>query len=244
MENWINQPFEGTHIQREVTQTEVKSFFSSVYSYMFLGLIVSGLVSWYLASSGLFIEWFINKETESISPLFYVVAFSPLAFVFLINAKYKSFSKGTLILLFIVFSALMGASFSSIFFVYSIGSIASTFFISAAAFGAMAVLGYTTSVDLTKMGSLLFMLFIGIFIASIVNMFMQSEMMGYVISIIGVFVFTGLTAWEMQRLKAVASDSSIDGETRQKLSLIGGMSLYILFVNLFLSLLNLLGGRD
>lgn len=242
MKDYINHPLDSS-IGNPVSDTQIKSFFSGVYSYMFLGLLVSGFISWYMANSGLFVKWFVNLETGAISPLFYVVAFSPLAFIFLINAKYQSFSKGTLILLFILFSSLMGASFSSIFFVYSIGSIASTFFVTAGAFGAMAFLGYTTSVDLTKMGSLLYMVFIGIFIASIVNMFMHSEMMGYVISIIGVFVFTGLTAWEMQKLKAVATDPSIDDETRQKLSLIGGMTLYILFINLFLSLLRLLGGN-
>lgn len=242
MSEFLESTFD-TGYKPAVSQEQVKSFFANVYAYMFLGLLVSGAVSWYLASSGLFIEWFINYETGSISPLFYVVMFSPLAFVFLIQAKYQSFSVKTLVLLFVVFSTLMGASISSIFFVYSIGSISSTFFITAGAFGAMALLGYTTSVDLSRMGSLLYMVFIGIFIAGIVNIFMKSEALGYWISFIGVFVFTGLTAWEMQRLKAVAMEPSLSEEERKKHSLIGGMSLYILFVNLFLSLLRLLG-RD
>lgn len=239
MENYVDNSFE--HV---VSKEQVKSFFSGVYSYMFLGLLISGVVSWYMASSGLFLEWFINPETGGVSPLFYVAAFSPLAFVFLIQAKFRSVSMGTLIIMFIVFAALMGASLSSIFFVYSIGNISTTFIVTAGAFGAMAILGYTTSVDLSKMGSLLYMVFIGIFIASLTNMFFKSEAMGYWISFIGVFVFTGLTAWEMQKLKATASDTSIGEEDKKKLSLIGGMSLYILFVNLFLSLLRLLGGRD
>ncbi len=243
MENYIDRPFDS-QINQTATKQQVKEFFTGVYTYMFMALVVSGVVSWYLASSGLFMKWFINMETGSVSPLFYVVAFSPLALVFLIQAKYKSFSLGALVGLFILYSTLIGASLSSIFFVYSMGDIAITFFVTAGAFGAMAILGYTTSVDLSKMGSLLYMAFIGIFIAAIVNMFMNSEWLAYLISIIGVFVFTGLTAWEMQRLKAVATDSSISSEDKAKASLMGGLTLYILFINLFISLLHLLGGRD
>lgn len=226
------------------SQARVKEFFTGVYTFMFMALFISGAVSYYMASSGLFTEWFINYETQSISPIFYVVMFAPLGLVLLIQAKYRSFSMGTLVALFILYSALVGASLSSIFFVYSIGDIASTFFITGGAFAAMAILGYTTSVDLSKMGSLLYMAFIGIFIAAIVNMFLNSGPLGYLISIIGVFVFTGLTAWEMQKLKAIAHDSQFSDEDRKKMSLMGGLTLYILFINLFLSLLHLLGGRD
>lgn len=239
MENFIDTPIDQT-----ATKHQVKEFFTAVYTYMFMALVVSGVVSWYLASSGLFKEWFINMETGSVSPLFYVVAFSPLGLVFLIQAKYKTFSLGALVGLFILYSSLIGASLASIFFVYSMGDIAITFFVTAGAFGAMAFLGFTTSVDLSKMGSLLYMAFIGIFIAAVVNMFMNSEWLAYLISIVGVFVFTGLTAWEMQRLKAVASDPSVSSEDKQKASLMGGLTLYILFINLFISLLHLLGGRS
>ncbi|PHR49026.1 MAG: hypothetical protein COA32_02985 [Fluviicola sp.] len=226
------------------SQARVKEFFTGVYTFMFMALFISGAVSYYMASSGLFTEWFINYETQSISPVFYVVMFAPLGLVLLIQAKYRSFSMGTLVALFILYSALVGASLSSIFFVYSMGDIASTFFITGGAFAAMAILGYTTSVDLSKMGSLLYMAFIGIFIAAIVNMFLGSSWLGYLISIIGVFVFTGLTAWEMQKLKAIAHDPQFSDDERKKMSLMGGLTLYILFINLFLSLLHLLGGRD
>ena len=239
MENIVDQ-----NIERVNSEAEVKSFFSGVYSYMFIALGISGVISWYLANSGLFIKWFINLETGGVNPLFYVVAFAPLGLVFLIQAKYQRYSMSSLLGLFILYSVLIGASLSSIFFVYSLGQLGSTFLITAGAFGAMALLGYTTSVDLSKMGSLLYMAFMGIFIAAIVNMFLGSEPLAYLISIIGVFVFTGLTAWEMQKLKAVALDPNLTGEQRQKRSLMGGLMLYILFVNLFLSLLHLLGGRD
>src|SRR5690554_5137688 len=155
MENFIHSPIDQT-----AAKTNVKEFFTAVYTYMFMALVVSGVVSWYLASSGLFMEWFINVETGALSPLFYVVAFSPLALVFLIQAKYRSFSLGALVGLFVLYSSLIGASLASIFFVYSMGDIAITFFVTAGAFGAMAVLGFTTSVDLSKMGSLLYIAFI------------------------------------------------------------------------------------
>jgi FtsH-binding integral membrane protein len=226
------------------SQAKVKEFFTGVYTFMFIALFISGLISWYMASSGLVTKWFFNSDTGGVSPLFYVVMFAPLGLVFLIQAKMRSFSMGSLLGLFILFSVLMGASLSSIFLVYSIGDIASTFFITAGAFAAMAILGYTTSVDLSKMASLLYMAFIGIFIAAIVNMFLGWDWLGFLISIIGVFVFTGLTAWEMQKLKAIAGDPEFTDGERKKMSLMGGLTLYILFVNLFLSLLHLLGGRD
>lgn len=237
MENVINQNLDNVK-----SKAEVKDFFTGVYMYMFLALGVSGLISWYLASSGLFIKLFVGAE--GLSPMFYVVAFAPLGLVLLIQSKYQKFSFPALLGLYFLYAGLIGASLSSIFFVYSLGQIGSTFLITAGAFGAMALLGYTTSVDLSKMGSLLYMAFIGVFIASVVNMFLGSEPLGYLISIIGVFVFTGLTAWEMQKLKAVAHDPNLSGEARVKRSLMGGLMLYILFVNLFLSLLHLLGGRD
>jgi FtsH-binding integral membrane protein len=147
--------------------------------------------------------------------------------------------------LFIAYSVLMGLSLSTIFIVYTDGAIASTFFIAAGAFGAMAVLGYTTKTDLTKFGSLLYMVFVGMFIAMIVNWFVGSSQLDYIISFIGVFVFTGLTAYYMQQLKQTSYNTALSEVDRNKLALIGGLQLYILFVNLFLSLLRILGGsRD
>jgi FtsH-binding integral membrane protein len=150
MQEYLDVQNEGV-----ASKSQVKEFFMGVYTYMFMALIVSGAVSWYLASSGLFIEWFINFETGGVSPLFYVVAFAPLGLVLLIQFKFQKFSLGALVGLFILYSSLIGASLSSIFFVYSMGDIATTFFVTAGAFAGMAILGYTTSVDLSKMGSLL-----------------------------------------------------------------------------------------
>lgn len=237
MENFFERPTmpEG----RVLLKDDAKVFFRGVYSYMFLALLLSGLTSWYFASSGLFIEWFVNTATGGVNVFFYVVLFSPVLLVYLIQAKMRYFSLNSLMLLYILYAVLIGASFASIFFVYNMGQIAMAFFVSAGAFAGMAILGYTTSIDLSKMGSLLYMAFIGIFIAAVVNLFLGSSALNFIISIVGVFVFTGLTAWEMQKLKALATDPTIDGINKQKLSLMGGLTLYILFVNLFLSVLSL-----
>lgn len=224
---------------KTLTKEDAKVFFRNVYSYMFLALIVSGLVSWYLASSNLFMEWFINPTTGAPNFVYFVVLFAPIGLVFLIQAKLMQFSLNSLIALYVLYAALIGASLASIFFTFSLSNIALAFFVSAGAFAGMAILGYTTSTDLSKFGSLLYMALIGIIIALVVNLFLKSSAFDYLISVIGVFVFTGLTAWEMQRLKSIAVDPQLSGELKQKASLIGGLTLYILFVNLFLMVLSL-----
>jgi uncharacterized protein len=220
-----------------------REFFKNVYSYMFGALIISGVLASYCGTPEFFTNYF-TTSTGGISPLFYVVMFSPLALGLIIQSAYMKLSYGALLGLFVAYSALMGVSLSVIFLVYDLPTLASTFFVSAGAFAGMAILGYTTKTDLSKMGSMLYMVFIGIFIAGIVNMFMQNSMMDFVISVLGVFVFTGLTAYHMQQLKHISKETSISSIDRQKLSLVGGLTLYILFVNLFLSLLRLVGGRD
>ncbi len=226
------------------SQEITRDFFKSVYSYMFAALSISGIIAYISGTPEIFAEYFLNSEQTGLSPLFYVVAFAPVGLALLIQMGYERLSFGTLLILFMVYSALMGLSLSSILLVYSGTQIASTFFITAGAFAGMAILGYTTKTDLSKLGSLLYMAFIGIFIAGIVNMFIGSDALGFGIAVIGVFVFTGLTAYHMQQLKTIAASQSISAMDRSKLALIGGLQLYILFVNLFLSLLRLLGGRD
>jgi len=218
-------------------------FFRSVYTYMFGALAISGILAYVVGTNlDYFAKLFIAAD-GGISLTFWVVIFSPLLISIAIQWGVERFSMGTLTLLFIAYSALMGLSLSTIFIAFPMGDIIRTFFVSAGAFGGMAFLGYTTKVDLTKFGSLLYMLLIGMIIASIVNMFMKSGEFDFIISCIGVFVFTGLTAYQMQQLKAL-SQQGLSGEQMQKMSLIGGLQLYILFINLFLSLLRLLGGRD
>jgi len=236
MEEQINQSGSYT---KEIS----REFFKNVYSYMFGALAISGILASYCGTPAFFESYFINSN-GGLSPLFYVIAFAPIGLGLLIQTAYQRLSFGLLLGLFVAYSALMGVSLSVIFLIYDITTLASTFFVTAGAFAGMAILGYTTKTDLTKMGSMLYMVFIGIFIAGIVNIFMKSDAMGFIISVLGVFVFTGLTAYHMQQLKQIAQDPNLDPMHRQKLSLIGGLTLYILFVNLFLSLLRLVGGRD
>jgi FtsH-binding integral membrane protein len=210
---------------------------------MFGALGISGILAYMVGTDeSTFRSIFISGN--SISPIFWVVAFAPVGIGLLIQMAYERLSMIFLLGLFIVYSVLMGLSLSSIFVVYNIGAIASTFFVAAGAFAGMAIIGYTTKTDLTKFGSLLYMVFIGMFIAGIVNIFIGSDSMGFIIACLGVFVFTGLTAYQMQQLKAVSMQPNLSEEERNKLSLIGGLQLYILFVNLFLSLLRILGSRD
>tara|TARA_Y100000589_G_scaffold95060_1_gene89767 strand:+ start:5703 stop:6284 length:582 start_codon:yes stop_codon:yes gene_type:complete len=174
----------------------------------------------------------------------WIVSLSPLGLVLLIGAGFQKFSVKTLLAIFLIYSTLTGISLSTIFSVYTTSSIASTFFISSLTFGVMALTGYTTKTDLTKMGSFLYMALIGIIIASLINWFMQSEQLDYIISIIGVLVFTGLTAYDVQKIKNIGSQVEQGSKSAQKLMIMGALTLYLDFINLFLMLLRLLGNRD
>lgn len=242
--------------QHEGFSKEISTeFFRNVYSYMVGALALSGIVAYWLGNTNMvqlssgqvlpkfFLDYFLTASGGT-SPLFYVVMFAPVLLGLGIQMAYRRLSLGILMLLFVAYALLMGVTLSTIFLVYSGTSIALTFFVTAGAFAGMAVLGYTTKTDLTKMGSLLYMGFIGIFIASIVNIWIGSEFMDWVISLLGVVVFTGLTAYYMQQLKGVSKDTELSGLDRSKLALVGGLQLYILFINLFISLLRLTGGRD
>jgi len=238
----MNTIFENSQVQN--SSESVKTFFRSVYTYMFAALAISGLIAFRVGNDPeLFISYFISA-TGGFNPLFYVVMFAPIGLTFVIQWGYNKLSILSLTLLFVLYSSLMGLMLSSIFLVYDIQSIANTFFVTAGAFGGMAILGYTTNTDLSKFGSLLYMVFIGMFIASIINIFIGSDSMGFIIACLGVFVFTGLTAYHMQELKKLAQNAQLNDEQKNKMALIGGLTLYILFINLFLSLLRIMGGRD
>jgi FtsH-binding integral membrane protein len=223
-------------------KTMSSEFFRNVYSYMFAALGISGAIAYMCGTPEFVMKYFITNG--GLSGLFYLVVFAPVGLGLLIQMAYNRLSLPVLLLLFGGYSALMGLSLSTIFLVYDIASIYTTFLVTAGAFAGMAILGYTTKTDLTKFGSLLYMVFIGMFIATIVNIFMKSDTMDFVVSVLGVFVFTGLTAYQMQQLKHISNDPNLEGVERNKLALIGGLMLYILFINLFLSLLRLLGNRD
>ncbi|MCB0771488.1 MAG: Bax inhibitor-1/YccA family protein [Flavobacteriales bacterium] len=221
----------------------VRTFLSNVFSYMTMALVISGVMAYWFGNDMDKLQYLINFETGSNTILGWVVMFAPLGLVFLMGGMVNKMSSTMLLATFLIFSMIMGISLSYIFLIYSVGSIVNVFFITAAVFGVMAVAGYTTKTDLTKLGSILMIGLIGIIIASVVNMFLGSSTMDYIISIIGVVVFTGLTAYDVQKLKRMGEQVATGTETAQKMALMGALSLYLDFINLFLMLLRLFGGR-
>ena len=220
-----------------------KSFVSNVFSLMFTALIISGLSAVWFATDTMS-SIIVSKVTGSLTTVGWIATLSPLGLVLLMGAGFQKFSVKTLLGIFLIYSTLTGISLSTIFSVYTSSSIASTFFISAITFGVMAVTGYTTKTDLTKMGSFLYMALIGIIIASVINWFMQSSQMHYIISVIGVLIFTGLTAYDVQKIKNIGAQVDQGSVSAQKLMIMGALTLYLDFINLFLMLLRLLGNRD
>jgi len=219
-----------------------KNFISNVFSLMFIALGISGVTAFWFYESDAVMS--LISETGGMTGLGWIVMLAPLGLVMLMGFGFNKLSISTLMIVFILYSLLTGMSLSFIFLAYSTSSIAMTFFITSGTFGTMALLGYTTSTDLTKFGSILYMALIGIIIASLVNWFMQSEGLDYIISIIGVLIFTGLTAYDVQKLKRIGAGVEYDGETKQKLIIMGALTLYLDFINLFLFLLRLFGSRD
>ena len=228
-----------------LSKESTKSFVSNVFSLMFTALIISGLSAiWFSTESMKEIIMNNHNGVIKLTTIGWIVSLSPLGLVLLMGAGFQKFSVKTLLAIFLIYSTLTGISLSTIFSVYTTSSIASTFFISSLTFGVMALTGYTTKTDLTKMGSFLYMALIGIIIASLINWFMQSEQLDYIISIIGVLVFTGLTAYDVQKIKNIGSQVEQGSKSAQKLMIMGALTLYLDFINLFLMLLRLLGNRD
>ena len=173
-----------------------------------------------------------------------IVMLSPLAFILVMNFGFNKMSFGTLLMVFLGYAAVMGMSMSFIFSVYDRAVITKVFFITAGLFGAMAFIGYTTKTDLTKFGGILIMALIGIVIASLVNMFLDSKPFDYLISCAGVLVFTGLTAYDVQKIKRIGAGVEFGTAEASKLALMGALSLYLDFVNLFMFLLRVFARRD
>tara|TARA_B110000908_G_C10107835_1_gene381600 strand:- start:3 stop:725 length:723 start_codon:yes stop_codon:yes gene_type:complete len=237
-----NEPpriFDNTLDSQSNTDAVTKNFVANVFSWMTIGLLLTAFVAWYSASTGIYLQL-----VGSGGIMRWVILLAPFGFIIAMNAGLQKYSATTLTTMFLAFSATMGLSLGSVFLMYSIGSISQVFVITAGTFAVMAFAGYTTSMDLSKFGSLLFMALIGIIIASIVNWFMQSGMMDFIISIAGVLVFTGLVAYDTQRIKRIGAGVEYGTAGATKLAILAAVSLYLNFINLFLFLLRLLGGRD
>ena len=235
----------------------LRAYMLRIYNFMVLGLAITGLAALgiYMLSvttdpsiaalkmrDGLMLTAF--GKALFVSPLKWVVMLAPLAMVFLLSFGIQRMRPATAQIAFWIFAALVGVSLASIFMVFTHTSIVRVFFITAASFGALSLWGYTTQRDLSGMGSFLLMGLFGIILASLVNLFMASSALQFAISVIGVLVFSGLTAWDTQRLKTEYLYGAMDGETAERSAIVGALSLYLNFINLFTLLLQLLGQRE
>ncbi len=242
--------FQATTAKKTVVWDEgLRSYMLKVYNYMATGVLLTGIIallsfkiSVVTDANGVISGFTSFGNALFFSGLKWVVMLAPLGIVFYMSFGINKMSSAKAQTVFWIFAALMGLSLSWILLVYTGVSVARVFFISSTTFGAMSIYGYTTKRDLTKLGSFLFMGLIGIIIASLVNIFLKSSMMYFVISILGVLIFVGLTAYDTQKIKNMYS-SSDSGEIIGKKAVMGALTLYLDFINLFIMLLRLFGQR-
>lgn len=218
----------------EVAET---SLMKNVYIWMSGALALTGLAAYYVGSSYDMLNLIFGNRI-----VFYGLIIAEFALVLGLSAAINRISAVTATLMFILYSIINGVTLSSIFVVYTMSSIATTFFVTAGTFGAMALYGATTKTDLSKMGNILLMALIGLIIAGVVNIFVKSTMLETIVSGIGVLIFTGLTAYDSQKIKAMLRGAE-ENEMTQKIAVLGALSLYLDFINLFLYLLRFLGNR-
>ncbi len=231
------------HVSNQLTLTQARQvastvFLAKVFNWMAIGLGLTGIIAWFVASSGFAVQ---------LQPFFMPLMLVELGLVFFLSARINKIQAETATGLFLGYAALNGVTMSMIFLIYTSSSIAATFMITAGMFGSMAVYGLVTKRDLSGMGSFLFMGLIGIIIASVVNIFLQSSSLYWAISLIGVFVFVGLTAYDVQKIKNMGEQGIMEqGEDAiKKGAIMGALALYLDFINLFLMLLRFFGGsRD
>ncbi len=226
----------------EATGTRSKSFIANVFAYMFLALGISAVVAFLFFNNP---QWLLPIIENKI--LYYVVIFAPLGFVLTMSLGFKKLPAPVLVALFVIYSAITGLTFSFILLIYTANSVFACFASAAAMFGVMAFMGYTTNKDLTSFGRIMTMGLIGIVIASLINMFLGNDTMDYIISFVGVLVFTGLTAYDVQKIKRIGEGFDENGQVLEgdvkKFAIMGALTLYLDFINLFLMLLRLFGGK-
>jgi FtsH-binding integral membrane protein len=245
-----------TRAEAAVVDEGLRAYMLRIYNYMVLGLAITGF-----AALGIYALSVTNDPALVVhtvrgikltalgyalffTPLKWIVFLAPLALVFFLSFRIENMRPATAQITFWIYAALVGVSLASIFMVYTSSSITRVFFITAASFGALSLWGYTTQRDLTGMGSFLIMGLFGIIIASLVNVFVASTMLQWIVSVVGVLVFAGLTAYDTQRLKSEYIYGAMEGEVMERSAIMGALSLYLDFLNLFTMLLSLLGNRD
>ncbi len=241
-----NQQFNNYTVVDSTVKTGAltKTFMANVFIWMFAALAISAVMAYVFASNAYLMSFLVTETGLSI--LGWIVMLAPLGFVFSMSLGYNKLSAPAMTGLFLLYAAVNGISFSFILLTYTAGSIVGCFAAAAAMFGIMAVLGYTTKQDLTSFGRLMMMGLIGIIIATVINWFLGSERMDYIISIIGVAVFTGLTAYDVQKLKRIGMGIEQEGTPAvgvKKAAIFGALSLYLDFIMIFIYLLRLFGGR-
>ena len=235
-ENWYD--VDSLRNKDYAMSTAFPALMRKVFVWMTLALAITGLTAYGVATSPTILSLIFSSKVT-----FFGLIIAEFALVFAISGAINRLSLSTATLLFILYSVINGATLSSIFFAFSVATIGKVFFITAGTFGAMALVGYTTKTDLTSMGKLLFMALLGIIIASVVNMFVGSSGLDLILSYVGVLVFVGLTAYDTQKIKQMCQAAPDAGESAQKLALIGALSLYLDFINLFLYLLRIFGNN-
>ncbi len=215
-----------------------RTLLKNVYCWMALALVITGLSAYYVATSPSLVETIFS------GPTFWILIIGELALVFILSARINKMSFTTAGLLFVAYSIVNGLTLSVILLAYTMESVASTFFITAGTFGAMAVIGHFTKKDLSSIGQILLMALIGLVIASIVNIFLGSSTMSMIISYVGVLIFVGLTAYDAQKIKKMIGDYGFEiNDNTMKIALMGALELYLDFINLFIHLLRILGDR-
>jgi uncharacterized protein len=231
-------------ITHTVEQSRTKTFMTNVFLLMFIALGVSALFAWLFTTNVGLLNYLVTAS--GVTALGKVTMFAPLGFVLIMSFGFKKFSAPILLTLFISYAIINGISFSFILLAYTPGSVLGCFLSASAMFGVMAFMGYTTQQDLTKFGRILIMGLIGTLIAIVINYFLKSSQLDYIISIIGVMVFTGLTAYDVQKLKRIGEGLEYEDVSiadTKKISVLGALNLYLDFINIFLFLLRLFGGR-
>ncbi|MEO8821111.1 MAG: Bax inhibitor-1/YccA family protein [Ginsengibacter sp.] len=227
-------------------EVRTRSFIANVFLWMFVALGVSALVAWQFSINAQLLSYLIAPT--GLTGLGKITIFAPLIFVLIMSFAYQRLSATALMALFMAYAVINGITFSFILLAFTPGSVLGCFLSASAMFGVMAVMGYTTSQDLTKFGRILMMGVIGVLIAMVINYFLHSSQLDYIISIIGVMVFTALTAYDVQKLKRIGegleyNNDAVSVNNAKKMSILGALTLYLDFINIFLFLLRMFGNR-